>query len=342
MKKIVIIPAKNEEWILVKTLEAMSLFADHIIVADANSWDRTKEICLKFPKVVWVEAEKEFSTTENRRQILINKAREFGSDNLIFAFDADEIPTANIFFDQKFWETVNNLKPGRSLALAWVMLWKSATHYRVDKSVWTDNYKPVIFRDDGKTNYAPGNVHESRVPAGFDETAVNYEAVKILHYSFALWDRMLSKQAHWRIMEFLKMGRSPLKINFRYGITKEEKGIKLAALPETWVGVYKEKGIDVNHFDDRQLYWFDVEVLRLFEKNGAAHFRWLDIWDINWEQKRTKALALSYAGVPKNPIKDPRGAVIKFYHWLLRLLPIGTILAWYSSLKGVFTRHGKA
>lgn len=95
MKKILVMPVKNEDWILEKTLSCASLWADHIIIADQNSTDRTLEICNKFNKVVVVKNDSQFHSS-NVRKLLLDTARNFDGNNAIFSFDADEIPTSGI------------------------------------------------------------------------------------------------------------------------------------------------------------------------------------------------------------------------------------------------------
>ena len=48
---ICVTPARNEAWILERFLRAAELWADHVIVADQQSTDRTVAIARKFDKV---------------------------------------------------------------------------------------------------------------------------------------------------------------------------------------------------------------------------------------------------------------------------------------------------
>jgi glycosyltransferase involved in cell wall biosynthesis len=70
MKKILLFPVRNEEWILEQTLPAASLWADHIIVADHNSSDATPDILRRFPKVSIIQNTNEFHTSTIRRELL--------------------------------------------------------------------------------------------------------------------------------------------------------------------------------------------------------------------------------------------------------------------------------
>src|SRR6266513_1643562 len=90
-------PVKNEEWIIEKFLACTSLWADHIILADQGSTDRTTEIAKNFSKVVLIKNYDEQFNEHFRQQLLVDKAREFPGKKLLIALDADEFFTGNIF-----------------------------------------------------------------------------------------------------------------------------------------------------------------------------------------------------------------------------------------------------
>ena len=54
-KIIVLMPVKNEAWILPLSLQAASVWADMIILSDQGSTDGSKEIARRFPKVHLIE-----------------------------------------------------------------------------------------------------------------------------------------------------------------------------------------------------------------------------------------------------------------------------------------------
>lgn len=76
MKKIVLMPVKNEDWILEYSLSSASLWADHIIVADQNSTDATEELCARFEKVVYIKNTAISLNMSHARELLLDKARE--------------------------------------------------------------------------------------------------------------------------------------------------------------------------------------------------------------------------------------------------------------------------
>ena len=128
-------PVKNEDWILDFSLSCASLWADHIIVADQNSTDRTPDICRSFEKVILINNNEVKLNMSFARQLLLDKAREFGTDNILFCLDADEVLSANNADDIIFQNTLNNLLPGQSIALEWLNLWGNLNTIRKD-GIW--------------------------------------------------------------------------------------------------------------------------------------------------------------------------------------------------------------
>ena len=302
MKIIVVMPVKNEEWILENSLKAASLFADHIIVADQNSTDKTPEICKRFDKVIVIQNPNKFHTSNVRLQLL-NAAREFTGHNAIFSFDADEIPTSHILTND-FKEKLMNLPKGSSISFQWINLWRSLLKYRDDNSVWANSWKHFGFIDDRKSNYTTLNVisdHTSRVPLATLEKNNKFDFPKVLHFQFVDWERMLAKQRYYRVAELVQRGKgflTSIKINFKYYPTKDEGKIFLKDLPGEWIKVWLEKSIKVNEIKKDYFYWQEAESKKFFKQYGTEYFKWLDIWDKDWGKE----------------IKDPRPFYIKFYH----------------------------
>jgi len=324
MKIIVVMPVKNEEWILEKSLKAASFFADHIIVADQNSTDRTSEICKRFPKVIYIKNPSEKFNERERRKILLSKVREFYGNNLVFALDADEILTANILKPKILEKLVKQIKPGMSVILQWIMVWKNPFQYRYDNlPKWRNNWKHFVYWDDRKMSFDNTKIHSARVPKDALSNSIKFEDIKVLHYQFVSWSRMVSKQRFYQITEYLLYPKkSALKISpkYKWYLKKGPDGIILRSMPDVWIKPWQERGIDLGNFSESKLYWFDAEILQDFKKYGTEHFKWLDIWDVDWEKKRQIAIKRGIKELPDNEIKDPRPFYIKFYHKYLQLL----------------------
>lgn len=301
MKKILVLPVKNEEWILEKSLAYNSQWADNIIIADQNSSDKTMEICKKFPKVTVIPNTEVGLHQSHARQMLLDFVRKtYGNDNIIFALDADEILSANAINNKDFWNKILSLKPGQSAMLQWIMLWRSINKYRNDNSRWSNNWMYFIFRDNGKFNYPEKRTSEPRMPEEFMLDFVKYEEVKVLHFEFVDWQRMLSKQRRYRVMDFLERESflNIVRINRMYWETKNETKLGVSNVPAEWFSGYKEIFAEEDLTLPKSFYWYNNSVLEKFRKYGVKEFAWLDIWDKDWGQD----------------FPDPRSKMQIFYH----------------------------
>lgn len=318
MKIIVVMPVKNEEWILEKSLAAASLVADHIIVADQNSVDKTQEICQRFTKVIYIENPSEKFNEEERRKILLTKAREFDGNNLIFALDADEILSADILEKNVLEDFFNSMKPGMSAQLQWIMLWKDPLRYRYDNSAeWSNNWKHFVYFDDRKMSFDDVKIHSSRAPKEAILNSMRFNKFRVLHYQFVDWNRMLSKNRFYEATEktlFPEKLAAAIAPKYKWFLREPGGGAVINDVPPQWIKPYFDKGIDLKNFSKEDFHWYDVEVLKFFRKYGLSYFKWLDIWDVDWEKKRQLALQKGIANLPEYPIKDPRPIYIKFYH----------------------------
>ena len=67
---VVLTPVRNEAWILRAFLEATSLWADHIIIADQMSTDGSREIARSFPKVTLIDNDRQEMHQAATRRLL--------------------------------------------------------------------------------------------------------------------------------------------------------------------------------------------------------------------------------------------------------------------------------
>ncbi len=316
MKIITIMPVRNEGWIIKHNLTILSQFCDHILIAIGESNDKTFEICSSFPKVLMVpDIEPGFVKKYNRRKILLDKAREFDGLNLILALDADELVTADAVSSPAWFNLISNIKPGESYHLPWIWIWKSPRHFRHnDKSAWSERWIYCLFRDDRINNYSLGNWHEERIPSVYVKTSKPFPDVKILHYAQVAKNRVRSRQCYCQVIELLKFNRSPAIINENYIITKDERSIRLSKIPFEWLSAWERLGVDVDNLSDPELSWFDIDILKIFSKEGTWRFADLDIWDINWEYKRQLAINEGISNLSNKRILDPRNWEQRIYH----------------------------
>lgn len=157
---------RNEEWILPRTLDVLSVFCDRIFILDDNSTDKTKEICLSYDKVDyedWPKRDNMFLRQEGlRKQRNMDRVSAYNPDYVVFV-DADEIPSPNIveFFDK--------MSPDVNLwTLPWYHLWVDEDHYRVDS--FTSSTGAPIRLDPFAGGQRKGHImkHDSNIDYRFD------------------------------------------------------------------------------------------------------------------------------------------------------------------------------
>lgn len=313
-KIIALLPVRNEAWIIGRTLAALTAFCDHIIVADQSSTDGTLDILSTFPEKVTVINNPDIIWNERIREKLLDMARDFSGNNFIVCLYADELVSVNIL-DQNILDFLVNLKPGTGVILPFYKLWKSPYFYRDDASVWSNNFFGFGFRDDrlSKYSYTSIALHQNRFPPGI--VTQPFSDLKLLHYQLVLFERKRSKECWYRTLETMQLGADRIAaINYYYRVARDERQVRLSPLDPEWIAGWRDLGLDLEHFEEEPLYWYDVEVLRYLHEKGAAYFAPLDIWDVDWEAKRQLALSRGFEGIPPEPVADPRSWEQKLYH----------------------------
>lgn len=281
MKKIVLLPVRNEDWILRQSLHNFSSFADHIIVADQMSTDNSREIYKEFDKVIVID-NPNTGHSNTVRWLLLDKARElFGNNNLIFCIDADEM--ISLQCAQEIETIVSekiNVSPNNtpSFELPWIQLWKSINKHRVD-SVWANNYKAIAFLDNGTIDYQREftlNDHTARVPTTSELIRLSHP---LLHLQFVAWDQTQIKQAWYRCSELIAKKRSPQAINYAYSVSMDGVHVALEDTPPVWIEQIPEAK-DVRPPQDQQSSWHFQEVTKWFDQYRVEFFEPLEIWQI--------------------------------------------------------------
>ena len=297
-KIVVMTPVKNEAWILPRFLAVTSQFADHIIIADQNSSDESRKICMRFPKVTLIENEDDQYNESARQVLLIKTARKVVvGPKILLALDADEIVAADALFS-KGWKKMLLAQPGTVLCFEKPDLCEiPARCVRFYKQYW-----PLGYVDDGMPHNS-SLIHSIRVPYSGPERELKIDDVKFLHYNLVRPNAQESKRRMYGVIESL-LGTMPWRkriLNYRPGIDSTRQGPN-EPCPDSWFRYWEEKGIDMRTIQDTQFYWQDAEVLRLIHKHGVERFRWEDIWDFNWELCRQWALTSNIKEIPPTAI----------------------------------------
>jgi len=304
-------PCKDEAWILDQTIAAASTWADYVIVADQRSTDGSREIIEQHEKAVLVDNPGEKWDEKQRQHLLINTARQLPASGkrILIALDADEALSAN-WMESPEWQRILAAPPGTVFGFLWANLMPDF------QTAWVprDDKKWFCVVDEGQP-HDPILIHGPRIP--FDEDAPRHllHDIKVLHYQFADWERMRSKQRWYQSWEHLTFPeKSSVDIfrqyNHMYGILEHE----LQPVEERWFIGYEQRGIDMRSVYTEGRYRWDAEVLDMIATHGADRLKRAAIWDdADWQ-----GLAQTYT-MPHPPqvFADPRTAWERLIHRFL-------------------------
>ena len=265
-------PVRNEAWILDSFLQCTSIWADHIIIADQQSTDGSKEIALRYSKVRLIENNLSTYNESERQVLLINEARKIPGQRLLITLDADELFIAD-FMETSDWQKMLTASPGRVFGFNWINLMP-----RYKKCWISEGYFPWAFMDDGSVHKGD-EIHSPRVPLSSWADIIPLPQIKVLHYQYVNWQRMQSKHVYYQCLERIKFPQKSAVEIFRmyhhmYGIPKN----KITNCSDKWFAGYENGGIKVRTMEFDNNNWFDKEVLNLIELYGAKKFHKECIW----------------------------------------------------------------
>ncbi|MFN2532168.1 MAG: glycosyltransferase family 2 protein [Pyrinomonadaceae bacterium] len=302
---IVLVPIRNEAWILKTFLECASLWADHIIIADQVSTDGSREIAAAFPKVTVIENPSSDYSEVDRQLLLIEEARRFPAPRLLIAIDADEILSANILNTVE-WETAMQQPPGTVLGFAKVELYGSIAEYFLHSVEDKNSWIPFGYVDDGALHEGKV-IHTSRIPEQVNSPRFSLKDVVVIHFARLNMLRAESKDRWYRCFERISFPeKNILTIHRSYDFFERLKnGFRIRRTRADWFGTYEKAGINLNINESDNIFWWDWDILRLFQKHGTAPFRYLDIWSVDWEALRARGLSEGIPGLPEKPIRVP-------------------------------------
>lgn len=285
MSKPVIIcltPVKNEKWILDKFIQAVSLWADYIIIADEQSNDGSKEIAKSYEKVILIDNNQKSYNESSRQRLLISEARKIKGKKLLIALDADEFLTAN-FHASKEWEIMLNAQKGTTFTFDWVNIRPNFKKY------WTISPLPFAYMDDGLEHSIEKFIHSQRIPINNNGEVVKLKDIKILHYQYVDWKRMQSKHRWYQCYELIKEPSiSSILLYRKYHHMYALKNKKFKNIRDEWFSYYEENDIDMTSIEIQKSYWWDYEVQDFLEQYGEQFFKKLNIWNKVFLGKKNK------------------------------------------------------
>lgn len=278
-KIIVLTPVKNEEHFIHRFLSVTSNFADHIIIADQNSTDKSRDIILNYSKTILINnADSEISNAK-RQTLLINEARKrFGTGNLLLALDVDEILSSNVL-DSHEWKDAQTSTPGTVLYFE-----KPDLYLGTHQCIRYSNPWPLGFVDDGSEHF-PKQEHSIRIPTPKNHKRFVFSEVKVLHYALTRLCAQFSKVRLYSVRENISGNWNVLQRRRVYSQTRDyTEGGELKPTKTEWFHNWESLGIDVHSVCRKKLYWYDKEVLKKLLNLGEKRFYWDDIWNVDWEE----------------------------------------------------------
>ncbi len=315
---IVLVPVKNEAWILRTFLECASLWADYIIVADQLSEDGSRELAAAFPKVTVIDNLcGEYNEVE-RQRLLIAAARRFPAPRLLIAIDADEIVSANIL-DSPQWKAALQQPPGTVLDFAKLELYGSKKQYFLHSVEDKNNWIPFGYIDDG-AEHEGSILHTCRIPEGPDSPRFRLNDLVVLHLTRFNILRAESRDRWYRCFERISFPeKNILTMHRLYDWYDRLKGtFHIRETRPDWFANYLEAGINLDISESETVFWWDWEVLRMFKEYDIAPFRYLDIWSVNWEALRREGVSRGVPGLPERPVEVPRRMKDRLIRAILR------------------------
>jgi len=321
---IVMTPVRNEAWVLRAFLEATSLWADYIIIADQMSTDGSREIAKEYPKVILIDNKNpEFNEAE-RQSMLIAKAREVaaGRDTLLWGLDADEILAANTF-ETEDWKHILNSKPGDVFWFKWAEICPNQKEYWLSPST----YYPWLFHDDGKEphgNYVR-NMHSMRIPYPKDEKQMYHvDDFRVLHLAYLNQNRVASKRRFYQFVDWEMNHRSPISLNRSYAQTK--KNNQIIALQETFLYKKDRYSFDLLDMVDTEVSkcYMDDYIVERFSRHSWRELRKLDIWDEVFLKNYNQ--------------KNPQRSVDKMVHSYLRKTALKNDILWVRMIDKILKK----
>jgi hypothetical protein len=275
-----IIPNKNDGWILEANLKILSKLCDKVIVGLDDCQDNSESIIKKFKNTLIVNNfNSELAKHKpNRRQALLEKAREFAIKPVIVAVDTDEIFSEEIL-KEKNLKIIKNLDFETVLEVKFKELWFSPFLYRSEKkSIWAGRRMPCIWRDNGE-NYNLNNWHEERVPKKNKNKLLD---VELVHFARTQPIKYWSKIRYYIARDVYINKKNTIKSNFHYAATHSEKDMVLSPVKKKWFPFLNNQFLFEIIKKDSAINWFNDEVLDYLLNDKSSSLKLADIWDFDW------------------------------------------------------------
>lgn len=291
MKIIALLPFKNEAWALPSYLHSVTKIVDEIIAIDDDSIDDSASILKSAgAKVYSAEELRKFNSGWSEGSIrseLLRLGRESKGTHFV-CLDSDETFTNPFVSIAR--ELFTQMQPGQKIALQWLALWKSYTHYRHDHTVWSNNWKDFVIMDHPSYSYdSAQHMHLGRTPRLLNENESSWLRLAtqngaVMHFQFSAYNNFQLKQSWLRCSELIQRPNESRQINQTYSITLLDQNVGLMEMPKNWydsIPLPKVINFDPN-WNPKTFVRSDLfpSILKYFEDYGVEFFEDLDIWHI--------------------------------------------------------------
>lgn len=294
---VVLAPVRNEAWVLRSFLEATSLWADYIIIADQMSTDGSREIAQEYPKVVLVDNDRKEMHQAATRRLLFEAAKKIEGEKLLFTLDADEFLSGD-FVNTDDWRKIINSRPDDSFCWRWMNLKQNdATKYSTFQHYyWCVHESEALWEGEFPDYF----IHEWRLPWSpkADESHKFFlDGFCSIHLARINQLRQRNKERFYQVST---VGQDPKKSKislFRHYHAEDE--LEYFDVPQDAYCFYENHGLDIWKYVDLndEGEYYTSEVLGYFKRDGLKKYALLDIWDEDW--------------MKGNGIIDPRNAFQK-------------------------------
>lgn len=268
-KVICMTPVKNEEWIIDRFLQAASVWADYIIVADQYSSDHTVEICQKYPKVILIRNDAKSFNEEERQKLLIKEARKIPGKKLLVALDADEFLTGNVQCEE--WLQMLEAASGTVFRMKWPCIASDFRHY------WMTDGDSNLFAviDDGKPHQGR-EMHSIRVPMNEESVICDVKQIQVMHFQYTDWARMKCKNLWYQCYERVHHPEKRVTEIYRMYHHMDVHRRK-SEIPSDWFKIYRTNGIDLSNQPElKEGYWWEKEIGSFLHDYGKEYFQYID------------------------------------------------------------------
>ena len=302
--KIVLTPVRNEAWVLRAFLEATSLWADYIIIADQMSTDGSREIAKEYPKVILIDNNRKEMHMAATRRLLFEEAKKIEGEKLLFALDADEFLSGD-FVNTADWGKILKSKPDDSFCWRWMNLKRNdVTKYSTFQHYyWSVHESETLWDGTFPDNF----IHEWRLPwppNADDSHTFLLDGFCSIHLARVNQLRQKNKERFYQVSTIGQNSKTSMVSLYRQYHSEEE--LEYFDVPEDAYCFYEKNGLEIWKYIDLndEGAYYTKEILGYFQKDGIKKYALLDIWDEDW--------------MKRNGLNDPRTRIQKMLHLYLK------------------------